>query len=392
VIGNELQFLTRTKDTVSLSQNGGIFALNDDDPKNELQGLYIQNDSLKISKNNGGISLNKLTTPSNRTNTIDSAINVISSQNSWMWGGGWSGPTLKSQKTITRPNRYNSAIVHGDTVNFGPFSYSIKDGSPINWQLGIQGYGDIPIFINQDSIVITGGWSAQNKYLSNGLPRTVNITSYSGNYGNFNMDATYPNHALTSFFEDMACGSGMCIPAYFYKDTLSVIRGNRLVILLPKQNIKLLDKTIDIRTQVNGPCTGNIVTGSFQIDNKYYFIEGDTLKRIDNNGKIYFELDLNYIDLYPPPLYFVDRPLSHNTSKVCIVLDKDLVFVGNDYGRGLFVNLSTKKVTTFFPQSNLFPSGVYFYNGKSIFRTFMGDLSVNSYSIDRFYSEKINIR
>jgi len=390
---NELQLLTRNKDTVSLSQNGGEFVLNDDDPKNELQGLFIQNDSLKISKNNGGISLKKLTTPSNRINTIDSAINVISTQNSWMWGGGWSGPTLTSQKVITRPNPYNCAIVHGDTVNFGDFSNSIKDGSPINWKFKLQGgYGNIPIFINQDSIIITGGWSATQKSLSSGYPRTVNITSYPGNKIIFNMDATYPNHALTSFFEDMDCSGGMCIPAYYYKDTLSVIRGNRLVVLLPKQNIKLLDKTIDIRTQVNGSCTVNIVTGSFQIDNKYYFIEGDTLKRIDNNGKIYFELDLNYIGLgISSSIYFVDRPMSHNFNKKCIVIDKDIVFIVNDYARGLFVNLSTKKVTTFLPQSTLFDQGLYFYNGKSIFHTYMGYLSGGN-AKDRFYTEKINIR
>jgi len=190
----------------------------------------------------------------------------------------------------------------------------------------------------------------------------------------------------------MDCSGGMCIPAYYYKDTLSVIRGNRLVVLLPKQNIKLLDKTIDIRTQVNGSCTVNIVTGSFQIDNKYYFIEGDTLKRIDNNGKIYFELDLNYIGLgISSSIYFVDRPMSHNFNKKCIVIDKDIVFIVNDYARGLFVNLSTKKVTTFLPQSTLFDQGLYFYNGKSIFHTYMGYLSGGN-AKDRFYTEKINIR
>jgi hypothetical protein len=75
---NELQLLTRIKDTVYLSQNGGKFVLNDDDPKNELQDPFLRNDSLFLTRSSKGVKIN---TPKSAFDTFATVNSIMFLQN-----------------------------------------------------------------------------------------------------------------------------------------------------------------------------------------------------------------------------------------------------------------------------------------------------------------------
>lgn len=57
---NELQKMSITNDSITLSKNGGAIALKDNDAINELQKLEYKNDTLYLSKNGGWLKINDL--------------------------------------------------------------------------------------------------------------------------------------------------------------------------------------------------------------------------------------------------------------------------------------------------------------------------------------------
>jgi hypothetical protein len=132
---NEIQKLTRLKDTVSLSKNGGKFVLNDDDPKNELQDLVLSNDTLFLTKSNSFIILSKnSSTNSTTADTISSMTdlnNLLLNRKVWpkvgitQLNGPWTSDAIfGKQKNWTNWGRfnYNSRIdmsfESGDSVIF----------------------------------------------------------------------------------------------------------------------------------------------------------------------------------------------------------------------------------------------------------------------------------
>jgi hypothetical protein len=384
VIGNEWQKLTRNKDTLILSDGGGKVTLLDEDPKNELQNLVIQNDSLKISKVNGGIPLSSLVKTSvTNGNSQDSLINVICSQNSWLYNGGNGGGLYNVQSPDIKP----PGIVHGDTVCFGDYSFSISKHTPVNWSAKKVGQFQDAIVINQDSILIVCGYS--KSFSAN--PRTVHITNYPNNNIVFNMDVTYASHPLTSFFEDLdnfGGNNGNVVPAFYYKDTLAILKGDRLVVLIPKKNQKILDINLGI---IN--TTGFFrTTGFFQIKNSFYFIHGDTLKSIDFKGNVKFVADFNFVELSRiSPALYQTRVWGQLHKKHCIPLSENQVFIVNGSGQGVFYNLNTKKTSLFTPQVSMFPNSLnYYYDGKAIYHT--RQQNTNTGYSDGFYTEKINVK
>jgi len=378
VIGNEWQKLTRNKDTITLSDGGGKITLLDEDPTNELQNLFIQNDSIKLSKVKGGIPLNAIVkSTTSKSNNIDSLINLNSTQNSWFYNGGSGAGIYNVQSPDIKP----PGIVHGDTVCFGDYSYSISTHTPINWSVKKNGQFRDAIVINQDSILIVCGYSA-------GLSstRTVQITDYPSNKIVFNMDLSYPSHSLTSFFEGIT-ESLEGSAGYYYKDTLAILKGNRFVVLIPKKNQKLLDINLNI-INTNGYYG---ITGFFQIKNKYYFISGDSLKTIDFKGNVNFVADFNFVEFSRIGGIYQTRIWGQLYKKRCIPLSTDQVFIVNEWGQGLFYNLKTNKINLFIPQLTLFPNSLnYFFNGKAVFHT--RQQNTNTGYSDGFYTERINIK
>jgi len=94
---NELQVLSRIKDTVLLSTNGGRIVLNDDDPNNELQNLVINGDSITLTSSSKKISLSDLYRSSVSGKQVMAFRNLndpIKNGLGWKWQMGTSWTTI----------------------------------------------------------------------------------------------------------------------------------------------------------------------------------------------------------------------------------------------------------------------------------------------------------
>jgi hypothetical protein len=133
------------------------------------------------------------------------------------------------------------------------------------------------------------------------------------------------------------------------------------------------------------------VTGYFQVNNKFYFIEADSLKSIDFNGNISFIADLNYTEVWGAVVNHF-YPAGWTRNKCCIPISQDLIFIADSNGRGLFVNLKTLKIDLFIPGGSSFGNSLnYYYDGKAIYHTRTIPIINTTTMSSGFYSEKIMV-
>jgi hypothetical protein len=195
------------------------------------------------------------------------------------------------------------------------------------------------------------------------------------------MDKTYPGHALTSIFSQGFNPSAI----FYYRDTLSILFEDRNVVFLPKQNKLLIDKKIQLKsgwTLINSQY--------FQIKNAKYFLRTDTLYKIDFLGNVTFEDDLFYSTLneglspYNPNINIVH-------SRTCLTLNDSVVFLCDQFGRGMFYNIHTKDIAFFNPSHTSLTSPYFFYDGISIYHVPQSQSGTSGGNDVGFFCDKIKL-
>ncbi|MCB9231848.1 MAG: tail fiber domain-containing protein [Bacteroidia bacterium] len=239
---NEIQFLSKTGNVISLSSGGGSVVLNDDDPTNELQTLSKSGNTITLS-NGGSVVLND-DDPTNELQTLSISGNNLSlsngntvtlpsstsgADNDWLWGSagihhdslnvGIGLPANSNYKLLVNNNNVNTSTRYGIRVtqsNFlGSSSYGIY-ASNSNYYSGSGGnnYGGYFQAYNSSG---TSGSTTYGTYSDATNLASGNIASY-GSYAIADITGsgtgnTYGNYSSSSNYSTM---DGDAFGGYFY--------------------------------------------------------------------------------------------------------------------------------------------------------------------------------